>query len=66
MISTSSSGVANSSPFLRTKKCSFSMVSVMRRWPRIQRTSGFSPIPVSSSFASAIFTPVNSRNAPKI
>ncbi|MNR42502.1 hypothetical protein D3C85_1610240 [compost metagenome] len=64
-ISTSSSGVANRIPFLRTKKCSLSMVSVMRKCPRIHFTSGFSPIPVSSSFASAIFTPVNSRNAPK-
>ncbi|CSS82069.1 Uncharacterised protein [Shigella sonnei] len=30
-ISTSISGVAYSNPFLRTKKCSLSMVSVMRK-----------------------------------
>ena len=64
-ISTSSSGVANSTPFLRVKKRSLSILSVIRRWLRIQRTSGLSPMPESSSFASAIFTPVNSRKAPK-
>ena len=63
-INTSISGVTNSRPFLRTKNFSSSMVSVMRKWPRSQRTNGLSPIPEASSFASAIFTPVNSRNAP--
>lgn len=36
----------------------------MRRWLRSHFTSGLSPIAESSSFASAILIPVNSRKAP--